>query len=278
MQFVGSNNMDMSNRNSRRVKQNQMSLKGIHAVMLAAGVGRRLNIFYDNQQPKCLLEFEGKTLLHRHVEILIASKVKSLTIIVGFKSKEIADEIDHIQANDFVDFIYNNEFERGSVISLWCASDKLRSGNSILFMDSDVLYHRHLIERLTVKTNRSIIPYDLHFEDGDEPVKLCLKNKKPVEFGKIVNCNYDVIGEWPGFIRLSPKMANLIANDLDMRISQQDLDSPCEAAIRQVMLESTPKEFNFIDISGIPWIEIDFPEDVKIAHSTILPAINSFST
>jgi len=245
--------------------------------MLAAGIGSRLNNTVHKRRPKCLLEFDGKTLLRRHIEALTATSVKSLTIVVGFKSEEISGEIDKIGANDFVSCIYNGRFEEGSVISLWCAGSLLRSGCSILFMDADVLYHPSLIKKLTSKTDQSILPYDIKFETGDEPVKVCLKNKKPVEFGKLVNCHYDEIGEWPGFIRLSPTAANLVADNLDKRMLEQDFECPCESAIREVILEPPREEFEFFDISGIPWIEIDFPEDVFVATSTTLPAINSFS-
>ena len=254
-----------------------MSQNEIHAVMLAAGMGRRLNNGENTGQPKCLLEFEGKSLLHRHVEILLASNVQSLTLVIGYRSDEVVKEINNIKANDFVNIIYNDNFERGSVISLWHANEKFRSGHSLLLMDADVLYHPILIEKLTINTKHSIIPYDKNFDAGEEPVKLCLKNKFPVEFRKVVKCSYDEIGEWPGFIRLSPKVSNLIADNVDMRISTRDLDSPYEEAIRQVILQLPPIELNLLDISGIPWIEIDIPEDLKRANSIILPAINSFS-
>ena len=254
-----------------------MASKEIHAVMLAAGTGRRLNNSDNKGQPKCLLEFDGKSLLRRHIEALTSSSVESLTIVVGFKSEEILSEIDKIGANDFVNYVYNDRFEKGSVISLWCASEKLRSGHPILLMDADVLYHPSLIRKLTTTTNQSILPYDLEFEVGDEPVKVCLKNNKPVEFGKSISCHYDEIGEWPGFIRLSPRAADLIADNLENKILEQDFDSSCEVAIREVILEAPQEEFSVLEISGIPWIEIDFLEDLLTATSTTLPAINSFS-
>ena len=254
-----------------------MERNEIHAVMLAAGTGSRLNNANTKCQPKCLLEFGGKSLLRRHIEALSASNVRSLTIIVGYKSEKILTEIDKIGAKDFVNCVYNDRFENGSIISLWCASEKLRSGHSILFLDADILYHPSLIKKLTAKSNQSIIPYDTEFELGEEPVKVCFQNKRPVEFGKLVDCHYDEIGEWPGLILLLPSVANLIADELDKRILKEDIDCPYEDAIREAILGPSRENFNFLDITGIPWIEIDFPEDIKIASSKTLPAIKSFS-
>ena len=39
------------------------------------------------------------------------------------------------------------------------------------------------------------------------------------------------------------------------------------------MLLAQPRAFGFEDVSGLPWIEIDFPEDVARAGAEILPAI-----
>ena len=254
-----------------------MNHNEIHAVMLAAGTGRRLSNGDYTLPPKCLLKFDGKSLLQRHIEALVDSKVKSLTIVVGFKSDLIMREIEDIRANEFVTFIDNNRFDRGSIVSLWCALETLRSGYPILFMDADVLYHASLIKILTTVSTRSIVPYDREFEAGYEPVKLCLNSEKPVEFRKLVDCHYDRIGEWPGLMRLSPKSASLIAEDLDKRMVSGNLDDPCEEAMRQIILASEDNEFEFVDITGLPWIEIDFPEDAEMAKSTILPRILAYS-
>jgi choline kinase len=39
-----------------------------------------------------------------------------------------------------------------------------------------------------------------------------------------------------------------------------------------VLLER-PQAFGFEDVTGLPWIEIDFPEDAARATDEILPAI-----
>ena len=56
------------------------------AVMLAAGVGRRLYGDQNDDLPKALLRFEGKTLLERHVGILKALGVDELVLIVGHQT------------------------------------------------------------------------------------------------------------------------------------------------------------------------------------------------
>jgi choline kinase len=51
-------------------------------------------------------------------------------------------------------------------------------------------------------------------------------------------------------------------------------DAPHEEALRNVLLED-PSSFAFEDVTGLPWIEIDFPDDLKRAQEEILPAIRA---
>jgi choline kinase len=45
-----------------------------------------------------------------------------------------------------------------------------------------------------------------------------------------------------------------------------------EDPLRDVILEA-PDVFGFEDITGLPWIEIDFPEDVVRARTEVLPRL-----
>ena len=38
-----------------------------------------------------------------------------------------------------------------------------------------------------------------------------------------------------------------------------------------MILAGPPERFGFEDISGLPWIEIDFPEDAQRAEAAVLP-------
>ena len=52
------------------------------AIILAAGMGTRLDK-YTKELPKCMLNFEGKTLIKRQVETLRSCGIKEIIIIYG---------------------------------------------------------------------------------------------------------------------------------------------------------------------------------------------------
>ena len=244
------------------------------AVMLAAGVGRRLYGDDRHQPPKALLEFGGKTLLRRHIELLTEIGIDELVLVVGHRKAEIVAEAEAVAPKGFVRFLYNPRYRGGPVLSLWTAREVLRSGVDILFMDADVLYHRHLLERLIVSAHANCFLVDRDFEAGDEPVKLCITGGQPVEFGKKVEGTFEVVGEWPGFLKLSPPIAAKLADACQGFVDRGELAAPYEPAMREVLRTEPKVSFGYEDITGVPWIEIDFPSDLLRAEKHVLPHLN----
>jgi len=241
------------------------------ALILAAGVGQRLAV----NHPKCLLRFGGQTLLERHIRSLRALGVDSLAIGVGYESQAIAAELASIGAQEFVSTVYNPDYTRGSILSLWTLKELLRQGEDMVLMDADVLYDGRILERLVTTPFLNCFLMDRNFEGGEEPVKLCVRGKQLVEFRKRLapDLAYDYSGESVGFFRFSRSMAARLAERTEDYVQDGRLDEPYEEVIRDLLLES-PEEFGFEDVTGLPWVEIDFPQDIERAQKEILPQIN----
>ena len=253
------------------------------AVMLAAGVGRRLYGDENDDLPKALLRFEGKTLLERHVEILKALGVDELVLVVGHRKEDLLAEAEKIapqgsgrKAGGFIRSVFNPRFKEGPILSLWTAGEELRSGDDVLFMDADVLYPPEMMNRLLRSVHDNCFLIDRDFEPGEEPVKLCIRDGEPVDFGKKVIDDYDEIGEWPGFLKMSGEVAAKIADAAGVYIDRGEFDITYEEAMRDVLAAEPEGTFGYEDITGIPWIEIDFPSDLLRAEKIIMPLVSDF--
>lgn len=242
--------------------------------MLAAGVGRRLYGEGGDPPPKALLEFGGETLLERHVAILKGLGVTELVMVLGHRRDQMLAAAEAAAGPGFVRALYNPRFLEGPVISLWTAREILREDDDILFMDADVLYHPGLMERLLRSPHANCFIYDRDFESGDEPVKLCLRDGHPVEFGKKVEGEFDSVGEWPGFLRMSPPIAAKLAAATQIYMDRGEFLFPYEPAMRDVLRSEPRGTFGVEDVTGIPWIEIDFPADVLRAARNIYPRLS----
>ncbi|MSO54707.1 MAG: phosphocholine cytidylyltransferase family protein [Rhodospirillales bacterium] len=239
--------------------------------MLAAGMGRRLSGEDGNNPPKALLRFESKSLLARHIEALRTLGVADLTLIVGYRRDDILSELAEVAPPGFVRTIVNPDFQEGSNLSLAKAGEVLTSDATILFMDADVLYHFDILRRLLDSPHNNCLVMDRNLEPGEDPVKICVQDGVLVDFGKTVRAAHDQIGEWPGFARFSPLLAKSLATNV-AALGQQRRDAPYEDAMHTTFM-AAPGAIGIEDITGIPWIEIDFPEDVAHARAIVMRRI-----
>lgn len=248
----------------------------MHAIILAAGRGSRLAQHNPEGDPKCLMEFGGRSLLARHLDLLYRLGIRQVDLVVGYEADRIIDHIGTLASRPDVAFHFNPRYEMGSVLSLWAAQETLNSGKPVLVMDADVLYHPDILRRLLETKIENCYLLDRNFLPGDEPVKIAIRNGVMVEFRKQLaqGLEYDTLGESIGFFRFGPECAAAIAREC-ARFEVEGLgDAPHEEALRTVLL-SKPEMFGFEDVSGLPWIEIDFPEDVQRSTDEILPAIRA---
>jgi choline kinase len=245
----------------------------MHAIMLAAGRGMRLSGGSGDLPPKSLLQFSGRSLLRRHIEALRPAGVEKLTLVLGYRADDIRAELAAIGAEGSTETIFNPRYREGAVVSLWMGRQVLRGGADVLLMDADVLYHPSLLRRLTGSPHRNCLLIDRDLEPGEEPVKICLRGGRIVDFGKTVAGDFEVVGEWPGFLRLEPEMADKLAAAAAAYVFSGRHEEPYEPAIRDVMLGQPADRFGCEDITGLPWIEIDTPEDLRRAREVIAPAL-----
>jgi len=246
----------------------------MHAIILAAGRGNRLAEFNPDGRPKCLLEFGGRSLLARQLDILFSCGVSQVTLVVGYEADLIIDHVGTLASRPDVAFVYNPAFTKGSVLSLLAAHEIMSSGETVLVLDADVLFHPKIMQTLIESSHRNCYLIDRDFVAGDEPVKIAIHQGRMVEFRKALpaGLEFDMLGESVGFFKFDGEIAAKIMQACSEYSSEGLLDAPHEEALRDVLLEQ-PSDFACEDVTGLPWIEVDFPDDVERAIKQILPAI-----
>lgn len=240
-------------------------------ILLAAGVGQRLEAVSESK-PKCLIEFDGLSLLRRHLRILDHYGMREIIIVTGYQPDLLAREIANTSAAAITRCVHNPDYTKGSLISMRTGLAEMQDDEDFILMDADVLYDHRIMERLITTRHHNCFLFDRNFEAGEEPVKLCVRAGRLVEFRKKINggLQFDLQGESVGFFRFAPATALQLVRAAEHYLRRGEDQQPYEECIRDLLL-ARPEDFGYEDITGLNWIEIDFPEDIVRARNKILP-------
>jgi choline kinase len=237
------------------------------AIILAAGKGTRLD--GAAVKPKCLVQIGGSTLLHRQIETLRSLNVREIVIVVGFGADSIREECDA-----GISFVENAKFaETSSLYSLWMAREHLTGGFVVL--NCDVLFHPQLLaDLLESEHENALLLSDTDAGPmGDEEMKVKVQNQLVVDISKEMD-PLDADGENVGIVKFSAAGARLLIEYMDALIGSGELK---HWAPRAFLEFARNHPLHALSTRGLPWIEIDFPEDYRRAVDEVLPQIESLS-
>jgi choline kinase len=243
----------------------------VKAVILAAGVARRLAPLTDHTH-KCLLPVGSRSLLDRMLDSLAASGVDEAVLVVGHCQDQVRRAAGTTRGAMRVGFVENPDYQKGSILSLWRARDTMLRDDTLI-MDADVLFPDRFLRGLIDAPTPSALLLDRGFHDTGEEVKLYAVGDRIVALGKkFVPEAWDLVGEGVGFFKCSPTHAREYLRLLEDSIRETGGANEYEDALHR-LLARVP--VGWVDVTGLPWTEVDFAEDLRRAETQVLPRIES---
>ncbi|ACJ16736.1 bifunctional sugar nucleotidyltransferase/CDP-alcohol phosphatidyltransferase synthase [Thermococcus onnurineus NA1] len=216
------------------------------AVILAAGLGTRIG-----GRPKGLLKVAGREILYRTMKLLSNEGVKRFVIVTNEHYVELYREF--IEKHGFnAEFVTNPTPKRGNGYSLHLARGRV-SGRFVLVM-SDHVYSEAFV-RGAVKGKGLIADRKPEWADVEEATKVKVENGKVTRIGKDLP-RWDAVDT--GFFVLEEDIFE-VTSSLVMEKDSFELREVVERAKLKV---------TFVD--GLPWIDVDTPEDVKRARRMLI--------
>src|SRR6185503_16517633 len=124
------------------------------AIILSAGQGSRLGHLVDDR-PKCLIDFNGRTLLDRQLDTLEANGVREAVVVTGFHDELIEQAIARRRGGPKVRTIYNPFYKvADNTGSLYLAREEL-SGDCLVW-NGDTLVSRPLMAKVVANQQPGI--------------------------------------------------------------------------------------------------------------------------
>jgi choline kinase len=240
----------------------------VNAIVLVAGVARRLAPLTDNTH-KALLRVGGRPVLARMLDALAGVGIRRTVLVVGHCADQVRALAGERVGRMAVQYVHNPEYTRGSVLSLYAAREHLRE--PALVMDADVVFPREFLRRLLAAPAPSALLLDRGFADTGEEVKLYTRGDRVIALGKkVVPEAWDVVGEGVGFFKCGaeagPHMAKYLAKVIDESRGMNEYEDALHMLVGS-------HHVGWVDVTGLPWTEIDFAEDLRRAEADVLPRV-----
>ncbi len=231
------------------------------AQILAAGRGKRVGERADII-PKCLLQVGGKTLLEHQLNLLNRAGIYDICIVAGYHRNKIVHAVqDRATVIENPVWAETNSLYSFTLAKSWVTRD-------LVVINGDVLCGPRLLRRV-LSEKQSCIAYDSGSGQDAEHMKIVLQNGRLRSMGKTL-CNGQVHGENVGILKFT-------AHDA-IELFQHAEDSLGNGARKKwlaVAVEKLAREraVSAIDVCDLPWIEIDFEDDLFAARDQVWPAI-----
>jgi L-glutamine-phosphate cytidylyltransferase len=228
------------------------------AVILAAGNGKRMGRLTVDR-PKTMLDVDGRALIDREIDALAACGVLDVTIVVGYQHQRLRDHL-----GSRVRFIENARYkETNSLYSLWLARETLEAGAVV--MNSDILVSQPLMATLIDAPVEDAVLVDTHSTLAEEEMKVKIWQGFAIDFSKEL-APWDADGENVGILKFGPRGGRRLVEHLDALIAAGEINAWAPLAFKAVAQEWPLRA---IATDGLPWTEIDFPEDLERARQMV---------
>jgi len=232
------------------------------AIILSAGQGSRLGHLVDNR-PKCLIDFNGRTLLDRQLDTLEANGVQEAVVVTGFHDELIEQAIGARSGGPKVRTVYNPFYKvADNTGSLFMAREEL-SGDCLVW-NGDTLVSRELMRRV-LANDRSGICVTIDRKDGydDDDMKVVENGGRLKAIGKRLDLG-TVNAESIGLLAFRSGGAERFREAIEgaMRTSE----GTTIWYLRVINHMAQGSDVWTLDIKGEEWGEVDFPPDVEAAR------------
>jgi choline kinase len=218
-------------------------------------------------RPKAMLDVDGRSLIEHQLDDLAAFGVNNVTVVAGYQSQRLREHL-----GTRAHFVENARYrETNSLYSLWLARDVIRRG--AIVMNSDLLASRELLARLVQAPSEDAVLVDRTSVLDDEEMKVTIWNGFAVDFGKDLPAEASH-AENVGILKFGAEGGRRLVEHLDALIGGGLVNAWAPRAFR-AFAHVWP--LRAIETEGLPWTEIDFPEDLRRAREVVAPAISVLS-
>jgi choline kinase len=234
------------------------------AIILSAGQGSRLGHLTDDR-PKCLIDFNGRSLLDRQLDALAANGVEEAVVVTGFRDDQIEAALAaRGERGPKVRTVYNPFYKVADNLgSLFVALGELTG--DVLVWNGDTLVSEELMARVIGNDRQGIcVSIDRKDSYDEDDMKVVVDEEGRLHaIGKRLEMS-DVNAESIGLLAFRGDGSTVFAKAIERAIRTTEGTTIWYLRVIHQIAQEAPVWT--LDINGHEWGEVDFPEDVDAAR------------
>lgn len=241
----------------------------MQAIILAAGLGRRLGEFTSNNT-KCMVKVNGVPLIDRMLTQLSSYPLSQVVIVVGYEGEKLKQYIGDRYPSLNIQYVENPIYDKtNNIYSLWLAKEWMESDDTLL-LESDVIFDDRVLD-LIINSPESDVALVAKYQpwmDGtmvridDERNIISFIPKKAFKYSDI-DSYYKTVNVY----KFSRDFArNSYIPFLEAYIRVLGNNEYYEQVLRVITLIDA-SGLKALPIGNLPWYEIDDVQDLRIAET-----------
>lgn len=236
------------------------------AIILAAGQGSRL-LPLTADQPKCLIDFAGKSLIAWQIESLVANGISEIAVVTGFRDAKLGAALAVIIHPGVTIRTCFNPFYKvaDNLGSCWIVREEM--DQDFIILNGDTLISPEIVARLIAGATAPItVTIDVKDSYDLDDMKVQRDGDRLLQIGKRLDPE-ETNAESIGMLAFTGEGPSIFRDQIEamMRTPEGVLNWYLKAihALAPSGVVST------VSIEGLGWAEVDFPEDLPIARALI---------
>jgi choline kinase len=234
------------------------------AIILSAGQGSRL-LPLTADQPKCLIDFAGKSLIAWQIDSLVANGITEIVVVTGFRDEKLTTALAAITHPGVTIRTRFNPFYKvaDNLGSCWIVREEM--DQDFIILNGDTLVSPEIVDRLIAGATEPVtVTIDVKDSYDLDDMKVQRDGDRLLQIGKRLE-PHETNAESIGMLAFKGEGPTTFRNQVEamMRTPEGVLNWYLKA----IHALAPSGVVGTVSIEGQKWAEVDFPEDLPIARA-----------
>jgi choline kinase len=234
------------------------------AIILSAGQGSRL-LPLTRDVPKCMIDFNGRTLISWQIAALVANGVTDIVVVTGFRTERVEDHALQLyrETGARIRCVFNPFFQVADNLgTCWIVREEM--DRDFIILNGDTIVSDEIVAKLIAGTQDAItVTVDVKPDYDDDDMKV---NRD--ESGRLHHIGKrllppDTNAESIGMLAFTGEGPAIFRNQIDQMMRTPE--GVERWYLRAIDIIAKGNRVGTVSIEGLEWQEVDFHQDVEAA-------------